>query len=264
MLCGLLAAAALVGSSAGAAAAALGWLPAQAISAPGAAGAGIALGERGDAVAVWQRAVGDDSVVEAAAHPATGGGWASPAMLGAPGDEARAPAAAVDGAGNAVAAYERYDRSHWRIAVSTRPATTGAWSAPVDVSAAGQDARDARVALDASGGALAAWERRNGLGWAVEAAARPAGGDWSAPTQLSEAVADARNLQIAMAPGGTAVLVWERPGLQTAVEAAVRAGGAGPPQAGETISESGASALSPQVAIDAAGNATVAWEDFDG
>jgi len=263
MVCGLLGSAALTGAGP-AAAAAPAWLPAQGISAAVATAAQIGLGARGDGIAVWQRLVDGGPVVEAAAHPA-GGAWTAPAMLGAPGERGRAPAVAVDGAGNALAVYERFDGANWRIAAAERPAASGVWSAPVPISPAGQDARDAHVAFDGSGGALVAWEQSSGLSWVVEAATRPVGADWTAPVQIADAGADVRNLQIAMAGDGRAVIVWERvTGLQSAVQAAVRPPGAGPPPAGQTISESGTSALAPEPVIDGAGNVAVAWQAFDG
>jgi hypothetical protein len=214
---------------------------------------------------VWEREIGDLPAVEAAAHPATGGGWAAPAVLGVPGQRMRAPAAAVDDAGNGIAVFERFDGIHWRVAVATRPVLSGAWSAPVDLSLPGQDARDARVAVDGGGGALAVWQRRNGLSWVVEAATRSAAGAWGAPVQLSDGGADARSVQVALAPDGRAVVLWERlTGLQSAVQASVAPSGGGPLGPAATLSQPGTSALSPRLAMDAAGNAVAVWQTFDG
>jgi hypothetical protein len=47
----------------------------------------------------------------------------------------------------------------------------GGWQAPVDVSAAGQNAYGPRVAVDGQGNAVAVWYRSNGTNLIVQSAA---------------------------------------------------------------------------------------------
>ncbi|HEX4008685.1 MAG TPA: PKD domain-containing protein [Solirubrobacteraceae bacterium] len=93
------------------------------------------------------------------------------------------------------------------------------------------------------------------------AGAASAAPTWLAPQTLSATGANAAYPQIVMAPDGEAVAVWQR-GTGPVVQASVRpAGGAwGAPV---TIS-TGSSAQGPVLAVDAQGDVTAAWWQFDG
>jgi hypothetical protein len=72
-----------------------------------------------------------------------------------------------------------------------------------------------RVARDATGDAVAVWEREPGYpekgDWrAVEAATRRAGGSWSAPVRLGFGSAGASDPEVVMGSGGEATVVWEQ------------------------------------------------------
>ena len=112
--------------------------------------------------------------------------WLTPETLSETGQDAAYPQIAVDGSGNAIASWYRGDGSHNRVQVAVRPASTGLWGAPTDLSAAGQNADDSQVAVDGSGNAIATWVRFDGSKWRVQTAARPVDtGVWSTPTDLS-------------------------------------------------------------------------------
>jgi hypothetical protein len=51
-----------------------------------------------------------------------------------------------------------------------RPARSGRWRPPVDLSAAGQNAGIAQIAVDPHGNAAAVWRRSNGVNMIVQAA----------------------------------------------------------------------------------------------
>jgi hypothetical protein len=55
-----------------------------------------------------------------------------------------------------------------------------AWLAPQDLSAAGQNAFNPEVAVDAQGNAIAVWRRFDGTNFIVQAAVRAAGGSFRA------------------------------------------------------------------------------------
>src|SRR3954452_4288525 len=83
--------------------------------------------------------------------------FGAPVDLSATGQDANAPQVAVDGSGNALAVWQRLDGSNLIVQSSFRPAG-GAFAAPVDLSAAGQDTQEPQVAFDGSGNALAVWD----------------------------------------------------------------------------------------------------------
>ena len=244
------------------------WQPVQFLSAQGADAHDpqIAVDPAGDAVAVWYRSNGLYYVIQAAVRRA-GSVWTAPQDLSAGGANAYFPQVAIDQAGNALAVWYGFTGAGWIVQAAEHP-VSGAWSAPQDLSAPGRDAEFPQVAFDRFGNALAVWHRFNGANLIVQAAARPAGGVWSAPQDLSVPGQDAENAQVAFDPAGNAVAVWERfDGTSWMIQAAARpAGGAwGAPQdlsaAGSTFGED---ALEPEVAMDAAGDALAIWTRYDG
>ena len=118
------------------------------------------------------------------------------------------PAIAVDRQGTATALWQQYDGSGWIVTSATRTAG-GAWSTPVSLSTPARDSWDPQVAVDLAGNATALWSRADDDGRVVEAARRPAGGEWSAPIDLS-APGDAWHPQVAVDPAGNATAAWSR------------------------------------------------------
>jgi hypothetical protein len=189
--------------------------------------------------------------------------WLAPTILSAGGGEADDPQVAVDPEGEAVVVWEHYDGSDWIIQAAARP-PGGTWRAPIDLSVAGQNADEPRVALDANGDAVAVWERDDGTEEIVQAATRPAGGTWGAPVDLSAAGESAKEARVALDANGDAVAVWERDdGTEEIVQAATRAAG-GSWEAPIDLSAAGESAHDPHVAVDPAGDAIAVWRRNDG
>jgi hypothetical protein len=220
----------------------------------------VAFDAQGNAVAVWGRSNGTNSIVQGAVRPA-GGSWQAPVDLSAAGQNAYYPQVAFDAQGNAVAVWSRYDGVNYIVQGAVRPAASGVWEAPADLSAAGQSASGAQVAVDAQGNALAVWHRYSGSNWIVQGAVRPAGGAWQAPVDLA---VGASAPQVAVDAQGNAVAVWERcNGTDCMVQGAVRAAG-GAWQAPVDLSLAGQSVLDPQVAVDAQGNTVAVWSRSDG
>src|SRR5436190_1712993 len=91
----------------------------------------------------------------------------APVDLSAAGRNALAPQVAFDGAGSALAVWERSNGSNSIVQGAFRPAG-GAFGAPVDLSAAGQNAFAPQLAFDAAGNALAVWQRSNGSNFIVQ------------------------------------------------------------------------------------------------
>ena len=168
----------------------------------------VAVDSQGDAVAVWQRYNGSHRVVQSASRPA-GGGWSAAADLSETGQSAEEPQVAVNSQGDAAAVWQRFNGTSEIAQGATRPAG-GSWSAAVDLSAPGEDARGPQVAVDPQGDAVAVWQRSNGTDRIVQSARHPAGGSWSAAVDLSAPGEDARGPQVAVDPQGDAVAVWDR------------------------------------------------------
>ena len=217
----------------------------------------VAFDVHGNATAVWPLREGSSYVVQAATRP-TGGAWQTPVDLTAPGQDAEDPHVAVDPAGDAIAAWDWYDGTHFIIRAAVRPAASGVWQSPVDLSAAGASSYVSQVAVDPQGDAIAVWLNK-GTYAIVQAAVRPAGQTWQTETDVSAENESADNAHVAFDAHGNATAVWTRNnGISDIAQAAARpAGGAW--QTPVDLSANGEDAAHPQVAVDPQGNATAVW-----
>jgi hypothetical protein len=222
----------------------------------------VAVDPQGNATAVWQRENGSNWIIQSSEHPA-GGAWSEPPdNLSEIGQDAGLPQVAVDPQGNATAVWQRSDGANYIVQSASRPAG-GAWSAPLDLSAAGHSAFYPQVAVDPQGNATAVWQRSDGSNEIIQSSERPAGGVWSEPPDnLSEIGQDAAFPQVAVDPQGNATAVWNRgsPGNEVVQSSERPAGGAW----SEPLDLSTAAAGLAQVAIDQQGNATAVWGHWDG
>ncbi|MGA8352873.1 MAG: choice-of-anchor Q domain-containing protein [Solirubrobacteraceae bacterium] len=223
----------------------------------------VAMDAAGDAIAVWARFNGINDVVQAAVRPA-GGSWGSPATLSEAGQEASEPHVAVDAAGDATVVWRRFNGSNDVVQAAVRPAGEP-WGTPTTLSEAGQEAHAPEVAVDPTGQAIAVWIRDD----VVQAAFKPAGGPWAKSATVSQTGQDASEPQVAVDATGDATVVWTRYIGQSsggmskyAVQAAVKPTGATWEAPAIVSEESEEEGLEPQVAVDAAGDATAIWKRF--
>jgi hypothetical protein len=86
----------------------------------------VAMDRLGNAVAVWHRSTGRDSVVQAAVRPARGE-WSEPQDLSAPGDVAIDTDVAVE-AGRVTAVWTAI-REHWPVVQASSRSIDGPWEA---------------------------------------------------------------------------------------------------------------------------------------
>jgi len=259
----VLACALLWSTTAGSANAAPTWLPAIDISAAGhfAQSPQVAVDPQGNVFAVWTRFNGANYIVQGAVREAGSGAWQSPIDLSVAGQNAVGPQIAVDPHGNAVAVWLRFSGTHEVVQSAARPAASGVWQAPVDVSVTGADATSPQVAVDPHGNAVAVWTHSNGPNLIVQGSVRPVGsGVWQTPVDLSAAGANGLTPRIAVDQQGNAVAVWIR---NEVVEGAVRPAASGLWQEPVDL-VAGGNPLSPQVAVDPKGNAVAVWERSNG
>lgn len=147
------------------------------------------------------------------------------------------------------------------IAAAVAFASAGtAGAATVNLSAPGTDALSPRVVVDSHGDAFAIWEDGGGANIRIQAAVRPAGGEWQAPIAISPAGENASHPRLAVDPQGEAVAVWV--GADELIQASIRPPGG---EWGSALALSAAGEASePAVAISAEGESTVVWWRFNG
>jgi len=189
--------------------------------------------------------------------------WSPPVTISDPGVSAFSPRLAVDGKGNALALWKRYESvSSNRIQAASRPA--GGIFGPAQMLSDPGIATDPVITFDGKGNALAAWARLDGTHYRIQVASRPAGGTFGAAETVTDTSQSRQGLQLAIDKKGNALAVWRASsGPSEHTEAAFRpVGGAfGPPQA---ISDPGQFALYAELSLDKKRNALAVWERSDG
>lgn len=121
------------------------------------------------------------------------------------------------------------------------------------------DAGEGRLAIAPSGEAIGIWSYFDGEHEVLQTASRPPGGSWADPASVAGTEGTVREPAIESDGSGDATAVWAgASGEQAAVIVASRpaAGAFGTP---EVLSESGAQASEPRLAVGPTGVATVAW-----
>jgi hypothetical protein len=142
----------------------------------------VALDPQGDAVVTWSAAtsaiVGSHSAVMQAVVRPAGGAWQAPVDISEAGQEVDdpqfEPKVAIDPQGNAITVWEGLDGEDQVIQSAVRPAASGDWQAPVDLSASEMQANAAQIAIDSQGNAVSVWALGNGSN-SVQAAGYDAG-----------------------------------------------------------------------------------------
>jgi hypothetical protein len=157
------------------------------------------------------------------------------------------------------------------LALSQAPAHAAVqWTSGESISAPGQDAFQPRVATNGQGTAVAIWARFDGTVPGagrccslIQAAERNSAGVWGPTQTVSAPAQNAYEPRIAVDAAGNAVAVWTRfDGSNQRVQTASRPAG-GSFGAVQTLSDAGVEAYTPDVAIDATGDAVAVWvRDF--
>jgi hypothetical protein len=223
-----------------------------------------------DDVVVWERNNGANDIVQTARLQYEGD--IEPTVdLSATGHDAHHPQ--VSASTDVGVVWERSDGTNTIVQAATQDRdddfALSAFSAPVDLSAAGQDALDPHIATT-YGAMIAVWRRYDGTNWRIQASTRPSGGSFSAPADLSAAGGDAMSARVVMDDSHGAVVVWRRfDGTHWIAQAAALP--TADPIAAPTsffspvdVSADNVDALDPDLAIDAGGDTTIVWRAVDG
>jgi hypothetical protein len=203
------------------------------------------------------------AAVGAVAVSAASAAVLAPSTISEPGQSASYPQVAGNAAGDAAVAWTAYNVG---LLASTRPAG-GPWeSSPTQLNTPGTTVPTRQIAVDATGAATAIWTEYTPVLFmgmpqpgpvSVHTARRPAGAAWGASEQLSTPAVDAGYVSVlATGADGTVVALWsENSALMSSTRS--RTGAWSAPL---TVPDS-PTAQTPQLAVDADGIATAAWQD---
>jgi hypothetical protein len=182
----------------------------------GSASPQVAVNEPGDVAFAWTRWDGTyDRIqgrVDLASAPLSGVKY-----LSASGQSAANAQVAIDGVGNTMFAWERWDGFDWRVQSVRMPA--GGIPAAVEThSAAGESASDPRLAIETGGTAALTWQRWDGAFHRVQVRRLPASGIAGTVYSRSAAGAEASAPAIDVQTGGKVLLAWERFDVNVRIE----------------------------------------------
>ncbi|HEX5527690.1 MAG TPA: glycosyl hydrolase [Solirubrobacterales bacterium] len=241
---------------------------AQQLSAPGqdALDPQVAVAPDGTATVAWTRSDGSSFLVQARRISPDGTPEESTKNLSTTGQSSYEPQLAVAPDGTATVVWKRFDGAHYlvqerRIAGDgTREETFHTLSEPK------QDAAEPQVGVAEDDTATVVWSRFDGSDSIVQARQIAPSGEPGASTASLSAVGEsAIQPRVAVAAEGAATVVWNRFDGADWIVQAQRLSAAGLPTGGtENLSAAGQSAAEPQIAAEASGKATVAWDRFDG
>ncbi|HEY7374846.1 MAG TPA: PKD domain-containing protein [Polyangia bacterium] len=228
----------------------------------------VAMDARGDALVVFAQNDGTANVIRAAFRPAGGVFGHAQTISDSVADTAAGqPQIAMSPSGVAEVAWSLHEASGTNIIEVSRRAAGGTFTPQHALTPAvtGEIAVNPTIAIDAAGDVVTAWQGNLANSSTLEAAARPAGGDYGATQTLQAAAANKFALapKVAMTPAGRATIVFTSeddtvPGHRSSVEFAVRP--AGPPFASQSFgalgsvsdpaAPNGTFASLPQLAVD--------------
>jgi len=226
----------------------------------------VAVTAAGLATVTWARFDGTSFVVQARRITAAGLPEESTKTLSASGQDAAAPQVAMAPDGTATVVWKRFDGSHYLVQERRIAAGGTVESSAHTLSATGQDAVEPQVAVAADGTATVVWTRYDGYDGIVQARqVAPSGTPKTTTLALSASGESGIQPQLALAPGGTATVVWNRFNGSNWIVQERRLSAAGALLGGVVdLSATGRDAAEPKVAVAPDGTSTAVWDRFDG
>jgi hypothetical protein len=163
----------------------------------------------------------------------------------------------VDDAGQETALWQGYRGKASFISTASR-SSGGGWSVPSTLSEGGGSKFEPALAVNASGEAVAVWERRAGnLSVGVQSAFRSPGGVWSGQIEAGQPAGS--EPQVAIDAAGEAVLIWRASGGAITSASRPTGGTWGPPT---TISATGEKNWL-RLALSPSGEVVAAWKESE-
>ena len=161
--------------------------------------------------AIWHRFNGSNKVVQASTSTDHGITWTPPVNLSLAGRDAGFAQLTAASDNTLTAIWQRDNGSSYIIQTSTSTNHGATWTAPVDLSAVGQDASGAQITVAPDNTLTAVWRRFNGSNNIIQTSTSTNhGATWTAPVDLSAVGRDAVLAQITAAPDNTLTAVWQR------------------------------------------------------
>ncbi|GBD97328.1 MAG TPA: choice-of-anchor D domain-containing protein [Nitrospirae bacterium] len=190
-------------------------------------------------------------------------GWGTAELVENTSGTAKRPAIAMDGSGNGMAVWKRFDGTVWSIWANRYAAGYG-WEAEGVIETNTDDVDKPQVAMDGSGNAFAVWEQYDGTDWSIWANKYATATGWATAVAIETGTGGAFSPEVAIDGSGNAIAVWRQyDGTLWNVWANRYTAGSGWGTAQLIETNNNGDAALPQIAMDGNGNATVVWAQFN-
>lgn len=226
----------------------------------------IAIDANGNALAVWYQSDGTRYNIRANRYTA-GTGWGTAALIETDNaGSALDPRIAIDAGGNAMAVWYQRDGIRTNIWANLYTAGWGWGTAQLIETNNTGGASNPQIAINADGNAMVVWHQSDGVRLNIWANLYTAGGGWGTAQRIeSNNTGAAFYPQIAIDADGNALAVWpQSDGLRNNMWANRYTAGCGWGTAQLIETDNAGGAFSPQIAVNADGNAIAVWHQSDG
>jgi len=251
------------------------WQPAQSVdSRLGDLYVDLAMNPSGQAVAVWRNDSPSGSSILASHYDSLTDAWSVPELLKNQGLEVDQPRVAISRFGHAVAVWVQYEASGISIWANYYNPVSKSWGIAQPIVAASLLMSRPQVAINGDGNAIAVWEQYDGGDYNLCSNTYTTGSGWGTAAIIESSAGNAVQGQVALDESGKAVIVWiEDPNnynykikATTFDFASATWGTEATIDPTDTVADYASYAsLEPKIAMDADGNAFVAWilQDFN-
>lgn len=222
----------------------------------------VAIDEGGNATALWIQFDGvANSIYANRFTPASG--WGAARLLETSGYIAMYGEVAADAAGGAMAVWTQWDGVE-AVAFANRYAAGSGWGNAVAIATDMGIVYSPQVAMSARGDAVVVWQQFDGAAFSVMANRYTAGSSWGSATPIENYDLAPGGVQVSSDAAGNVVVVWQQSGDTDGFTCANRFT-VGSGWGNATIIDYNAfgAAVSPRVALNAAGDGWAVWVQLD-
>jgi hypothetical protein len=218
----------------------------------------VAVDPAGNAVAVWSEAGG---IFSSRYTPADG--WSTAVLIPNTSVASGNAMVAMDADGRALAVWPFEWVGSNIVCIPSN--ASGEWDSFEPIDDGEGEAFDPQISMGADGSAVAVWTQFDDERDDVWSNRYTRGEGWSFAQRIETSLRDASSPQVAVDAEGIAVAVWEQSdGTRYGIWSNRYTPSAGWGVAERIETEEAGDATSPQVAMDAEGNAFAVWRQFDG
>jgi hypothetical protein len=226
----------------------------------------VAVDANGNALAVWSQSTG----VQARRFNVGTKTWGAITPLQQTAGNATAVQVAFDNTGHAMAVWHQSDGTNNSVRARRYTVSNNQWL-PVETLSNAGNAMFPQVAMEAGGDAVVVWRQTSASSTDIVSNRYTAVNQtWSGPGPVENNAGSATTPQVAVEGTGTARAIW----VEFDLDATNPNGGrnrvwssrfvGGTWQAAEPVESNSGDSMSPQVTVDASGNALAVWQQFDG